>query len=158
MKNATGTLASSLSLRIWGLMTATATVPTWGFSLSYTTTNVWAGTPLLATATTAFTPIAGTAPFYQQWDIAYRTPNPIGGTTGVVVAQGFTWCPLFPGGAQVAAGVSAGAVWSPPAGTLGNATAWDPNLAYYLWPTLFCGAATALNSVTTEIVKLYGED
>jgi hypothetical protein len=161
MANSSGQRASSLCLKLWGVLTATATVPTWGFSLSYTSAQpaVWAGTPLMATASTAFTPIAGTAPWYMQWDIGYRTPDPQGSpATGVVVAFGFWWCPLFPQGAQVAAGVSAGAVWSPPAGTLGNATAWDPNLQYYLWPTLFCGAATANNFVTVQLTKLYGEN
>jgi hypothetical protein len=161
MANATGTRASALVLKMWGLMTATATVPTWGYSLSYTSAvpAVWSGSTLLATASTAFTPIAGTAPWYMEFDISYRTANPQGSpATGVVVAMGQWTCPLFPGGAQVAAGVSAGTIWSPPAGTLGNATAWDPNVSYFLWPTLFCGAATANNFVTTEIVKLYGEN
>ncbi len=163
MKNGTGTMASSLCLKIWGLLTATATVPTYGFSLSYTSSNTWAGTPLLATATSAIpAPTAGTAPFYMQYDIAYRTPNPLGAgasPTGVVVASGYIVCPLF-ATTQGAAGTGlvGGMAFMPPSGTLGNATAWDPNVAYYLWPTIFCGAATALNSVTTEIVKLYGEN
>jgi len=161
MASSSGTRASALVLKIWGLVTVTATVPTWGFSLSYTSAvpAVWAGTPLLATASSTFTPVAGTAPFFMEFDISYRTPNPAGSpATGVVVAFGQWTCPLFPQGAQVAAGVSAGTIWSPPAGTLGNATAWDPNVQYFLWPTLFCGAATANNFVTTEIVKLYGEN
>ena len=44
MANSAGTRASALVLKMWGLMTATATVPTWGFSLSYTSAipAVWA--------------------------------------------------------------------------------------------------------------------
>lgn len=161
MANTSGTRASSLKLCIWGLMTATATVPTWGFSLSYTSAvpAVWAGTPLLATASGAIpAPTAGTAPFYMQWDITYRTPNPQGSpATGVVVAMGWMESYLFP--TAYSAGICACCkAWSPPAGTLGNATAWDPNVSYFLWPTLFCGATTANNYVTTEIIKLYGEN
>ena len=159
MANAGGHRQSSLKLELWGLLTATATVPTWGFSL-YTTSAVppvWAATNLLATVTSNFTPIAGTAPIYMRWDIGIRTEGAYGANS-TVVCMGYALCPLFPQGAQVAAGVSAGQVYSPPAGTLGNTTTWETDLQYFLWPTLFCSAATALNSITTEIVKLYGEN
>jgi len=46
-----------------------------------------------------------------------------------------------------------------PAGS-GNAsfTTYDKQLAYYLWPYLTLGAATAGNTVTTQYGKLYGEN
>jgi hypothetical protein len=151
MQNSAGTRASSLKLDIWGFLTATATIPSFGFSLYSTSASpaVWAATNLLATATTTNTPTA-TAGFHMEWHISYRTVNPAGSpATGVVICYGRVECPTF---------VSPFMLMSPPAGTLGNFTAWDANVTYYLWPTIFCGAATASNFVTTEIVKLYGEN
>jgi hypothetical protein len=163
MANASGQRASTLCLKIWGLLQATSTVPTFGFGLNYTsaTPAVWSASTPLVTSTSAITLATGTtvtAPFYAQWDIAYRTPDAQGTSSGVVVAFGYVECPAFPVGLATSAGVSSSVAWMPPAGTIGNATAWDPNLTYYLWPSIFCGATTAGNYVTTEIVKLYGEN
>jgi hypothetical protein len=161
MANASGQRASTLCLKIWGLLVATATVPTFGFGLNYTsaTPAVWSASTPLVTSTSAITaPTAGTYPFYMQFDIAYRTADAQGSSSGVVVALGYVECPAFPVASLSSTGVSVCKAWMPPAGTLGNATAWDPNLTYYLWPSIFCGATTPNNYVTTEIVKLYGEN
>lgn len=160
MANAAGTRASSLTLEIWGLITTTATIPTFGFSL-YTTTAtppVWAATNLLATtAAVAMNTTAGTYPFILRAAISYRTPNVAGATaTGVLIAMMRMDSPAFYYTNGEATGYNT--FWSPPAGTLGNQTNFEPDLQYFLWPSIYCGAATALNYCTTEIVKLYGEN
>src|SRR5580704_2652686 len=79
MANSAGQRASALCLKIWGLLVATATVPTFGFGLYYTSAQpaVWSGSNTMVTSTSAIpTFTAGTYPFYAQWDIAYRTPDP----------------------------------------------------------------------------------
>jgi hypothetical protein len=151
MNNSGGNRASTVKIEIWGVLTATATIPSFGFSLYSTTATpaVWAATNLLATASSNITPTA-TASFYQCWNISYRTANPIGSpATGVLVCHGFTECATFAAPYKT---------WSPPAGTLGNQTNFEPDLQYFLWPTIFCSAATANNYVTCNIVKMYGEN
>jgi hypothetical protein len=149
--NATGNRASSLKLEMWGILTVTATIPSFGFSL-YTTTAtpaVWAATNLLATASSVNTPTA-VGSFHAVWDMQYRTANPVGSpATGVLITYGYVECNTFAAPYKV---------FSPPAATLGNQTNLEPDLQYFLWPTIFCSAATANNYVTVEICKLYGEN
>lgn len=160
MNNASGTRVSSLKLEIWGLITTTATIPTFGFSL-YTTSAtppVWAGTNLLATtAAVAMNTTAGTYPFKMEAAIAYRTPNVAGATAaGALICMMKMDSPAFyyTNGERT----TEEQYWSPPAGTLGNWTTFEPDLQYFLWPTIYCSAATANNYCTCEIVKLYGEN
>ena len=112
---------------------------------------MWAATNLMATASSSNLPgTAGTYGFYQEWNLSYRTVNPIGSpATGAVVTYGITICSGFAAPYQT---------FSPPAGTLGNFTAWDTNSTYFLWPTMFTATGTANNYITTQIVKLYGEN
>lgn len=159
--NATGNRASSLKLEIWGLITTTATIPTFGFSLYVTTATpaVWAtGQVLLATtAAVTMNTTAGTYPFHLQAKLKYRTPNPQGSpATGVLIAMMRVDSPAiyYTNGQST----SYATHWSPPAGTLGNMTSFEPDLQYFLWPSYYCSAGTANNYMTTEMIDLFGEN
>jgi len=142
-----GDEASSLRLILSGQMTATATVPTWLFGVSFTTSSTFsATTPLGASAT--FTPTAGTGGyFYMQVDIGLRAIAV--GAASTVASIGKVEGALFPS-----------PFWQsiPATNTAPTVTTWDLNQQYYIWPYLTLGAATAGNTVSVHFCKLYGEN
>jgi hypothetical protein len=143
-----GTPAKSLKLRMGGLLTATATVPTWIFLLALGTTNSYVGTPVLVTTAT-FTPTAASTnvPWFMDVDIVLRTLALGGGST--VGAFGRVTSSAFP---------SPFFVTLPATGTYTPYALYSADANVYLWPTLTLSAATAGNTVTTEFMKLYGEN
>lgn len=145
-----GSQSSSLKLKMGGLMTATATIPTWQFFLYLTTTNAF-GSTLTLQSTGTFTPVAGTnAPWIMDIDIGLRTLGLGGAST--VVTMGMAAGSLLP--------VAVFGEESMPAtgGTPGLLTALASDTQYYLWPALSLGSATAGNTVTTQFMKVYGEN
>lgn len=142
-----GNQSSAMRLWLWGKATATATVPTWIFGISKTTTNTFAGTGGIQTAT--FTPAAVTAAYFRI--IIDITLDSIGQTNNsTVFVNGIVDGPAL--------------VPSPfestiPATNVANTwTDWQVDQQYYLWPYLTLGAATAGNTVTTQSLKVYGEN
>jgi hypothetical protein len=145
--SALGTKTTSLKLSMGGLMTATATVPTWQLSLIVGTTNAFATSPVLV-ASAAFTPVAGTnAWWFMDVDIALRTLVPGGSST--ISAHGKAWGALFP--SPFLTSLPATGAYTPLATYAADANA-------YLWPALTLSAATAGNTITTQYMKLYGEN
>lgn len=147
---ATGPWSSSLKLQLSGFLTATATIPTFAFSLYSTsaTPPAWAATNLLTTASTANTPSsAATFPFYMEWNLGLRTAG-AGGANSTIAASGFIESPGLAAPYQL---------FMPPAGSGNTFATWEPNTQYFLWPTILLSAATAGNYVTTQWCKLYGE-
>lgn len=142
-----GAESSSMKVLIAGQMTATATVPTFLMGLAVTTTSTFsATTPLAASGT--FTPTAGTgAYFYLVADIGLRTIAQT--ATSVVVTTGRIDGTLLP---------SPFFVSLPATNVAPTMSTWDTAQQYYLWPYLTLGAATASNTVTLHMVKLYGEN
>ncbi|SRR6266568_992602 len=149
--NKLGKLTSSLHLRLGGLLTATAAVPTWSFGLAYTqvTPAVFSASTILCTASTAITPTAGTnAQFWMEAHINLRTLAAGAATT--LYTQGFVKCPaLFPSPFEQSL---------PPTGTGNTNAAYDTEVLGFLWPYLTLSAATATNTVTVEWIKMYGEN
>lgn len=148
---ATGIRSSSLRLEFGGYMTATATVPTFSFGLAYTAyaqPPVFSATTPLATISNAVTPSAATGSFAAQWFIGLRTLG---------FGQGSTiWCS---GSLRASPAITASEWWLNPLGAGGTTvTVWQADTEYYLWPYLTLGAATASNTVTTQYVRLYGEN
>lgn len=145
-----GTPSRAAKLKMAGLMTATATIPTWQFFLYFGTTNAFATTTILA-STGTFTPTAGTnVPWDLEADIVLRTLALGSGST--IGCIGKISCPSFPSPFFQFLGVAnAGAAYSPLATYAEDANA-------YLWPALSLGAATAGNTVTVEYMKLYLEN
>jgi len=142
-----GTLSKSWRLRLSGVATATATVPTWKMGVAKTTTSAAAFTAGFETAT--FTPAAVTgARWWADFEFTYRTLSQT--NTGVVAVSG-----IVTGPALVPAPFSASIPASNGADTW---TDWDIAQQYYLWPYLTLGAATAGNTVTVQTAKLYGEN
>jgi hypothetical protein len=160
MKNA-GPWSSSLKLCGGGILIATATVPTFQFTLWRTTSQPAAyansGSAVLVGSSELVAPSAATTgcPFYIEWDLGLRTPGTVSGSsdaTSTVVCFGqvnvfisSTTTNNFPIPAQ-------GATYTP------TDTTWPMDQQVYLWPTLLLGAATAGNTVTMEWLKLYGEN
>ena len=142
-----GKSASSWRLRLTGLATATATVPTWKFGVAKTLTSTAAFTGGFETAT--FTPNVTTAGlWWMDFELTYRTISQT--NTGVVVASGeIRGASLLatPFGATIPASNGAN-TW----------TDWDIAQTYNLWPYLTLSAATAGNTVTVQTAKLYGEN
>jgi hypothetical protein len=144
---ALGDRSSSWRLRMHGLATATATVPTFKFGIAKTTTETAAFTSGFETAT--FTPAAVTGALWWL-DIDF-TLRAIGQTnTGTMVVSGeLRGANLVPSTGQATIPASNGAnTW----------TDWDLTSPYWLWPYLTLGAATAGNTVTTQWAKLYSEN
>lgn len=142
-----GNQCSSLRLKIAGQMTATATVPTWKMGLAFTTTSTFAGTPTLG-ETATWTPAAGTGSYWvAEFDIGLRAVAV--GAASTVVTTGMVEGSLLP----------SPFVQSVPAINVSPAVAtWDVAQQYYLWPYLTLGAATAGNTVSVHMVKVYGEN
>jgi len=144
-----GSRSSSLRLEIGGLMTATATIPTWQFFLYLTTTNAF-GTTLTLGSTGTFTPTAQTsAPWTSSIRIGLRTLALGGAST--VLAQGSFTSIGFPT-------ATFGIVPLPASGAITPLATWASDQQYFLWPALSLSAATAGNTVTTEYLTLAGED
>jgi hypothetical protein len=142
-----GSLSTSLKLKMGGLLTATATIPTFNFGLFTGTTNAFATTNTLAT-TGAFTPTAATNVWWHMdVDIALRAIAL--GAASTVSVHGLMTCSAFP---------SPFFVSLPATGAYTPFAAWATDLEYYLWPALTLGAATAGNQVTVQYMKLYGEN
>ena len=146
--SALGTRATSLKLKMGGLLTATATVPTWIFTLFLGTTNAFATTTTLA-ATATLTPTAASTNvwWHMDADIALRALALGSGST--ISAHGLITSSAFPSPFFVS--IPATGAYSPLASYAADANA-------YLWPALTLGTATAGNTVTTEYLKLYGEN
>lgn len=146
----TGRRSSSLKLKLGGLLTATATIPTFTFGVAYTSAipGAFAGTPVLVTSA-AITPNAGTNfPWWLDLDIGLRTLTP--GAASTVITQGTIYSPLgFPSPTEFAL---------PTTGTVTGVTNWEADLQYFLWPYVTLSAATAGNTVTVQWAKLYGEN
>jgi hypothetical protein len=149
----TGSWSSSLQFLMAGLMTATATIPTWNFGLyaSVATTSAPAfssGGVTLGTTGTFTPPGAVTnVPWEMEVQVGLRALA-LGAASTIVTWGGFR------GGALNAAGY----VPLPGTGAYTPPATWDTTQGYVLWPGLTLGAATAGNTVTVEYVKLYGEN
>jgi hypothetical protein len=144
-----GKRSSSLELDVGGYMTATATVPTWSFGVAVTTggTPTFGSTNVLATATTAVAPTAGSGSWALHMFIGLRTLGT--GAASTVWASGVVTSNLF----------AATPLMLNPGGSGGTSfTTWQSDLEYYIWPYLTLSAATASNTVTTQYAKLYGEN
>jgi hypothetical protein len=142
-----GNQSSALRVRAWLQCTATATVPTWLLGVSKTTTNTFSSTGGIATAT--FTPSVKTAAqIMMEIEISLRSIGQTNNSTAVV--QGQVEGPDFlpsPFSSTI------------PATNVANTwTDWQVDQQYYLWLYLTLGAATAGNTVTTQMLKVYGEN
>jgi hypothetical protein len=145
----TGKRSSSLLLEMGGYLTATATVPTWSFGVGYTSYSIppsFTATPV-CTPTAAVAPTAGSGSWNLHLKMGLRT---LGfGNASTIWASGIVTSNLFAAAPRV----------FNPAGTGGTTvTNWQSDTEYYLWPYLTLSAATAANTVTTQYVKLYGEN
>ena len=140
---------SSLKFIMRGQMTATATVPTFTVGMAFTTSSTFAGTPVLAT-TAAFTPVAGTGAYFRmELDIGLRSLGLGAGST--VVAIGHISGALLPT-------ATFGEQSLPATNTAPTVATWDEVQNYYLWPYLTLSAATAGNTMSVHMAKLYGEN
>lgn len=154
-----GLHSSSLKLKMGGLATATAVIPTWQFFLyaAIATTSAPAfATTLTLGSTTTFTP--GTAETNDVWnaeiDIGLRTLAL--GQSSTIVAVGAFQSDVFQ---SAALGIQTTTYVSMPGpGAYTPFATYDTTQAYLLWPALSLGAATAGNTVTVEYCKLYGEN
>lgn len=142
-----GSKASSWRLRLTGLATATATVPTWKMGVAKTLTSTAAFTGGFETPT--FTPAVVTAAlWWLDFELTYRTLSQT--NTGVVVVSG-----EVRGSSLIASPFSQTIPASNGTNTWSD---WDIAQTYYLWPYLTLSAATAGNTVTVQTAKLYGEN
>jgi hypothetical protein len=159
--SATGERSSSLKLVGGGLLIATATVPTFQFSLWRTMAQpaTWAASGaavLVGQTAIAAAPTATTGCWFEmEWNIGLRTAGVVSGgssATSTVICNGkvSVW-PAF-NGAEIYTIPAAASSYSP------TDTTWPQDQQVYLWPTLSLGAATAGNTTTLEWLKLYGEN
>lgn len=142
-----GSPAKSLKLKMGGLLTATATVPSFQFALYFGTTNAFATTTTLALSGTNTPTAATNVPWVLDCDIVLRTLALGSGTT--IGCIGTVLCPTF---------VTPFVVSIPATGAYTPLATYAADANAYLWPALILSAATAGNTVTTEYMKLYGEN
>lgn len=146
---ASSELNSSIKLKMGGLMTATATVPTFTFALYWTTATppAFATTNTLLTFTAVTPSVVTNAWWFMDVDIALRALSL--GAASTVSAHGMISSPAaFP---------SPFAITGPATGAYTPVATWETDIQAFLWPGLTLGAATAGNTVTVEFMKLYGE-
>jgi len=149
---------SSLRFVARGQLTTTATIPTWQFGLAWTqalpaafsATNVLAATAVRTPGTAA----AGAWWFWEA-DISLRTLGL--GAASTLVTGGSIMCESLRPAAYSA---TQSDEWSMPAtGTAGTSAATvDVDQPLFIWPYVTLGAATAGNTVSTQLVKMYGEN
>jgi hypothetical protein len=147
-----GDQSSTAKLIIQGLLTATATVPTFAFGCAVTQASpaAFATTSLLHTVTSTITPTAGSNyQYWAQWDITLRTLG-APGANSTLVTSGWIEC--------VSGFAAPYKLTFPPTGTGNTFATYDPQQVGYLWPYITLGAATAGNTVTPQWGKLYGEN
>ena len=150
-----------------GLLIATATVPTFQFSLWRTMAQpaAWAasGSAVLVgqTAILAAPAVTTGCWFDMEWNIGLRTPGVVASagtsassTVTCIGKVSITEVAILSTAGDDLVGTipAAGATYSP------TDTTWPQDQQVYLWPTLSLGAATAGNTVTMEWLKLYGEN
>jgi len=82
----------------------------------------------------------------MEAEIGLRTLG-ASGANSTLVTHGEVSSPGFAANAQLA-----------PAGSGNTFATYDKALSYWLWPYLTLSAATALNTVTAQYGKLYGEN
>lgn len=145
---------SSILVEWGGLFIATATVPTFTISFVTNTADTFAATATLVTSGT-FTPAASTGEWFDcRLHIAART-IPISTLTAptmaTISAHGiFT---IYPAAASAVS-------YSLPvaASTYSPAGVFDTTIQQYLYPCLTLGTGTAGNTLTTEYLKVYGQN
>jgi hypothetical protein len=156
----TGSWSSSLRLEMGGLLTATATIPTFQFVLGANTQTTaapaFAAPTLTLASSTVVTPSAATAnvPWLLTMHIGLRAVAL--GAASTIVAWGQWTVSTFASTAYAVA--TPNYVTAPVTGAYTPVATWDTSQAYVLWPALVLGAATAGNTVTTQYAKLYGEN
>ena len=153
-----GEQTSSVKVILRGQLTTTATIPTWQFGLAWTqalpaafsATNVLAATAVRTPGTAA----AG-AWFFWEADIALRTQGLA--AASAVVTAGTVMCESLRPAAYSA---TQSDEWSMPAtGTAGVSGATiDIDQPLFIWPYLTLGAATAGNTMSVQLMKMYGEN
>jgi hypothetical protein len=143
---------SSLRLKMSGQLTATATIPTWLFGVAISSAQppvfptLSAANTLAATA--AVTPSAGTG-IWAFFDIDITLSAVALGAASTVETTGTIDCPNFPAPNFITL----------PANNVSSANAnWESDLQYFIWPYLTLGAATAGNTFTMRMVKLFGDN
>ena len=162
-----GEHSSSLKLVGGGLLIATATVPTFQFSLWRTMAQpaAWAasGSAVLVGQTAILAAPAATTGcwFDMEWNIGLRTPGVVASagssassTVTCIGKVSITEVAILSTAGDDLVGTipAAGATYTP------TDTTWPQDQQVYLWPTLSLGAATAGNTTTMEWLKLYGEN
>jgi hypothetical protein len=148
----TGEWASSARLVMGGLMTVTATIPTWNWGLYgvvATTSPPVFGTTLALGSTGASTPPGAVTnvPWFMNLDIGLRTLA--AGAASTLVCWGVI---------QSTAVNAAGELTLPGTGAYTPPSTYDTSQSYVLWPGLTLSAATAGNTVTVQYAKLYLEN
>jgi hypothetical protein len=147
-----GGKCSALKFRAYGQLTATATVPTFLFGLAISSAQPPAFPSLTAAntlgATSTLTPTVVTGA-WVQWDVDIVLSAIAPGAASTVETTGTLSCPNFPSPFQA----------SIPASNVSSSNAnWESDLQYFIWPYLTLGAATAGNTFTMRMCKLYGEN
>jgi hypothetical protein len=150
-----GAQSSSMKLKMGGLATVTATIPTWQFFLYLTTTNAF-GQTLTLGSTATFTPGQGATNAVWDADIDIGLRALALGSSSTIVAIGKYTSEAFTPAAYSATIYNT--VTMPAIGAYTPLATYQTDIQYYLWPALSLGAGTAGNTVTTEYVKLYGEN
>jgi hypothetical protein len=156
--------SSSLKLVGGGLLIATATVPTFQFSLWRTVaqpaTYANSGAAVLVGQTAISAALTATTGcwFDMEWNIGLRTLGVVSGgssATSTVTCTGKIG--IWETGSLL--GTTDYVLTIPAAGTsyTPTDTSWPADEQVYLWPTLSLGAGTAGNTTTMEWLKLYGE-
>lgn len=154
-----GKATSSLRLMLRGNMTTTATIPTWLWGVGWTQAVPGAFSATNGVATAARTPgAAQTAAWWHlDMDIMLRTIG-LGASTSTTISM--TGTISSEGLLPSAFSTTASGEWSMPAAnvTSVSSAAIDVDQPLFLWPYVTLGAATAGNTVTTQMAKLYGEN
>lgn len=154
-----GKASSSVKLMLRGQMTTTATIPTWLWGVAWTQTVPGSFVVTNGVATAARTPgTAGTGAWWHlDCDITLRAIAPGSSTSTTIVMAGTVSSEgLLPS----AFSTTITSEWSMPATNVSGASsaAIDVDQPIFLWPYITLGAATAGNTVTTQMAKLYGEN
>jgi hypothetical protein len=152
-----GRAASSCKLWMRGNMTSTATLPTWKFGVGLTQAIPAAFGNTINVETPARTPGAAQTGPWWHIDVDFMLDTlALGAASKLFVAGTISSEGLMPS----AFSSSTGPEWSFPAANTSAVTgaSIDVDQPIFLWPYVTLGTATAGNTVTTQMAKLYGEN
>jgi hypothetical protein len=144
-----GTKQSAGHISWTGILTTSSSAPTFTFGIGLSTSDAFsASTVLVVSAAQTMTNSLTSEWFDIEIELALRTQGQAGAST--ISAHGT--------GEYFTAATTQAFFSLPAAGSYSPYSSYDTSIQYYVWPYLTLSAATAGNDITTQSLKIWGQN